>query len=289
MAVCMVAGHALDGWKLREREAMRKFVIKTLQRPRPLPAGPWLMTQRWNDLLLAHWPVSAAAIGALLPEGLQADTFRGSAWLGVMPFWMDRIKLRGAPTLFGMRGFPELTLRTYVRDQRTGTPGIYLFSKEARCLLAALVGRGFYNLPMHWAEVRLTQRSQREFEVYSRRRLSSQPVIFQARYRGLGPSNRIAEISSGTLENFVTERYCLFSRNRAGQAMRANIHQVPWPLEEAEALIERNDLAAAIGIELPDQEPVLHYARRLAIYIWPAELVRAVMVARPVRVAVTPT
>ena len=56
--------------------------------------------------------------------------------------------------------------------------------------------------------------------------------------------------------------------------MRANLHHVPWPLEEAEAEIERNDLAAAIGIHLPDQEPVLHYSRRLAVYVWPAELVR---------------
>ena len=64
-----------------------------------------------------------------------------------------------------------------------------------------------------------------------------------------------------------------------GATVRANLHHVPWPLEEAQADIERNDLAAAVGIELPDQEPVLHYSRRLALYIWPAELVLPALAA----------
>jgi uncharacterized protein YqjF (DUF2071 family) len=113
--------------------------------------------------------------------------------------------------------------------------------------------------------------------------------VFKARYRGLGPTRKLAEIRSGTLEYFLTERYCLFTRNRAGQPIRTNFHHVPWPLEEAEAEIEQNDLPATIGISLSDQEPVLHYSRRLAVYIWPAELVRPVLAARPVTVAVTPS
>ncbi len=68
------------------------------------------------------------------------------------------------------------------------------------------------------------------------------------------------------------ERSCLFARNRAGQTIRASLHHVPWPLEEAEAEIEQNDLAASIGICLPNEKPVLYYSRRLAVYIWPAEL-----------------
>jgi hypothetical protein len=85
------------------------------------------------------------------------------------------------------------------------------------------------------------------------------------------------------------ERSCLFTRNHAGQAVRANLHHVPWPLEEAEAEIERNDLAASIGIQLPNQEPVLHYSRRLAVYIWPAELVRPALAGRPVTAVATPS
>ena len=191
-------------------------------------------------------------MAALLPDWLEVDTFQGSAWLGVVPFWLDRIKIRGVPPIPGARSFPDLNLRTYVRDQFTGTPGVYFFSLDASNLLAVAVARTFYHLPYYWAEMRLEQRSEREFAFYSRRRFVGQPVIFNARYRGLGPTRKLAESRSGTLEHFLTERSCLFSSNRAGQPIRANLHHVPWPLEEAEAEIERNDLAAAIGIHLPE-------------------------------------
>jgi len=247
------------------------------------------MTQRWNDLLFAHWPIPVAQMAALLPEWLDVDTFQGSAWLGAVPFWLDRIKVRGMPPIPGARSFPDLNLRTYVRDQYTGTSGVYCFSLDASNLLAVVAARTCYNLPYYWADMRMEQRSEREFAFYSRRRFSGQDVIFKARYRGLGPNSKLAENRSGTLENFLTERTCLFSSNRAGQPIRANLHYVPWPLEEAEAEIERNDLASAIGIRLPNVEPVLHYSRRLAVYIWPKELMRPVLAPRPVAVAVSPT
>ncbi len=226
---------------------------------------------------------------ARLPPWLEVDTFHGSAWLGVVPFWLDRIKFRGLPSIPGARGFPDLNLRTYVRDRYTGAPGVYCFSFDASNVLAITVARSFYCLPYYWAEMRFEQRSEREFSFYSRRRLTARPVIFKARYRGLGPTQKLAEVRSGTLESFLTERSCLFSSNRAGQPIRAHLHYVPWPLEEAEAEIERNDLASAVGLQLPDEEPVLHYSRRLAVYIWPAELVQPVLAARPIAVAATPS
>jgi uncharacterized protein len=268
---------------------MREIKFRTSQRPRPLPPGRWAMTQRWNDLLFAHWQAAPAAVGRLLPEGLQVDTFQGSAWLGVVPFWMDRIKIRGVPPIPGARSFPELNLRTYVRDQRTGLQGVYFFSLDASNLLAVAAARSFYHLPYYWAEMRVEQQSERDFAFYSRRRFTRNPVIFKARYRGLGPTRRLAESSNGTLEYFLTERYYLFAHNRGGELVRAGVHHVPWPLEDAEAEIERNDLAEAIGIQLPDQQPVLHYSRRLAVYLWPAELVRPAVSPRRAPVVVAPS
>ncbi len=268
---------------------MLEYLVRTSHLPRPLPSGRWRVTQRWNDLLYAHWPVEPAAIARLLPEGLQVDTFEGSAWLGILPFWMDRIKLRGLPSIPGARTFPELTVRTYARDQQTGVPGLWFLSLDANNLLAAAVGRAFYRLPYHWAQMSLEQRTEREFSFYSRRRFASQPVLFQARYRGLGPTPKLAENRIGTLEHFLLERHCLYSINQAGEPIRANLHHVSWPLEDAAAEIEQNDLAKAAGIHLGSHAPVLHYCRRMAVYAWPAERVRPLLVARPVAVAATPS
>jgi len=268
---------------------MREYLVRTSHKPRPLPAGRWAMTQRWNDLLFAHWAIPTPVIEALLPEWLEADSFQGSAWLGAVPFWLDRIKIRGIPTIPGLRNFPDLNLRTYVRDRITGTPGFYCFSVDSSNLFAVVVANMVYHLPYRLAEMHLEQRSEREFAFYSRRRFARQQAIFSARYRGLGPSSRLAEIRAGSFEYFMTERPCVFSTNRAGQPIRANLHHVPWPLEEAEAEIDRNDLATAAGIQLPDKDPVLHYSRRLAVYVWPAELLRPALAPRPVTVAATPT
>ena len=71
--------------------------------------------------------------------------------------------------------------------------------------------------------------------------------------------------------------------------MRASIHHVPWPLEEAEADIDRNDLADAIGINLPNTPPVLHYSRRLAVYVWQLERLRQATAARRIPATAVPS
>ena len=243
------------------------------------------MTQRWNDLLFAHWPMKAADIEPLLPEGLDADIFQGSAWLGVVPFWMDRVQFRGLPPIPGAQTFPELNLRTYVRDPRTGVAGVYFLSLDAANLLAVMVARGIFHLPYYWAQMSIKPRGDREFSYYSRRLLSGKPVRFAARYRGLGPTHRLAQTRPGSIEYFLTERYCLFTRDALGCLLRADVHHIPWPLEEAEAEISQNDLPAHFGLKLPDTEPLLHYSRRLAVYVWPAELAMAKVVATTAAVA----
>jgi hypothetical protein len=127
---------------------VREFLVRTSHKPRPLPPGRWAMTQRWNDLLFAHWPIAASVMEVLLPEWLVADTYQGSAWLGAVPFWLDRIKIRGVPPIPGLRSFPDLNLRTYVRDRFTGTPGIFCFSVDSSNLLAVAVAH--ITCPTSW-------------------------------------------------------------------------------------------------------------------------------------------
>jgi hypothetical protein len=70
------------------------------------------MTQTWNDLLFAHWPIPQALIRSLVPAKLTVDFFDGQCWVGVIPFHMTAIRRRGFPALPGLSRFPELNLRT---------------------------------------------------------------------------------------------------------------------------------------------------------------------------------
>ena len=69
------------------------------------------------------------------------------------------------------------------------------------------------------------------------------------------------------LEEFLTERYCLFTESR-GRLLVGDIHHLQWPLERAEADIRVNEVPAAHGITLPRRAPVLHFSRELRVAIW---------------------
>jgi uncharacterized protein YqjF (DUF2071 family) len=70
------------------------------------------------------------------------------------------------------------------------------------------------------------------------------------------------------IENWLTERYCLYTTHR-DQVYRGEIHHQPWPLQDAEAEFEINTVAAAAGIPLRSTAALLHFARRLEVLIWP--------------------
>lgn len=253
-----------------KRLDLPEVLANTSHRKWPLPVGPWAMTQRWNDLLFAHWPLPAQQLAPLVPPELVIDTFDGEAWVGVVPFWMDRIELRGMPQIPGVNKFPELNLRTYVRERDTNSYGVYFFSLDAANALAVALARTIFHLPYYWARMNIELRSEREFRYQSERLFSPQPARFRANYRGLGPN--LPQSTPGTIEYFLTERYCLYTHNRRGDLLKGNIHHIPWPLEKAEAEIELNDLPLAHGIRLPDTKPLLHYSRELAVYVWSLEL-----------------
>ncbi len=205
----------------------------------------------------------------LLPAGVEIDTFDGDAWVGVVPFWMDLVRTRAVGerclTIPGTATFCELNLRTYVRSRTTGLRGVYFFSLDAASALAVIGARTFFHLPYFLASMYRRIESDGTVEYRSNRLLTGQSASFKARYHGLG---EIAGPSrSGTLEHFLTERYCLFTHH-AGRVLVGHIHHLPWPLEAAEAEIARNELPSAHGIVLPDRPPVLHFARTLDVYLW---------------------
>ena len=245
---------------------VQDILAATSHRPWPLPNTHWTMTQRWNDLLFAHWPVPAAQITPLLPANLTADTFDGSAWVGIVPFWMDQIRMHRLPAIPGANRFPELNLRTYVREPHSNLGGVYFFSLDAGNPLAVAMARIFFKLPYYWSKMRIDHCDNREFCYSSQLRFAKTPAKFRARYRSLGQAS-----DKQGLEQFLTDRYALYTADPSGALFKGNIHHLPWPLERAEAEFELNDLPAAHGIHLPDTPPLLHYSRELVVYIWALE------------------
>lgn len=233
-------------------------------RPWPLPRGPGVMAQSWHDLLFAHWPVPAAALAPLIPAFLPLDTWEGQAYVGVVPFRMSGIRLRGTPPLPGLSSFLELNLRTYVT--LGGKPGVFFWSLDAANRLAVRAARKGFHLPYFDAEMSLAHEGEGIAYTSRRTHRGAREAEFNARYR---PTGEIFHSTPGSLDAWLTERYCLYAESPRGQIFRSEIHHHPWPLQVAAAEISCNTMAAAAGIDLPDVPPLLCFARRLDVVIWP--------------------
>ncbi|MCY9660577.1 DUF2071 domain-containing protein [Paenibacillus chondroitinus] len=238
-----------------------------MSRSWPLPAKPWIMHQIWNDLLFAHWPVPVEIIRNLLPSSIPIDTFEGTAWVGVVPFHMTGVTPRGIPALPYFSSFPEINVRTYVTIH--GKPGVYFFSLDAHNKFAVEAARILFHLPYFYTQIEVKQTSNNTTFYHSvRQDPRARQGEFLAEYR---PTSPIRQAIVGTLEYWLTERYCLYCKDRSGRIYRGEIDHDPWPLQSAEAEISMNTLPASFGIKLPEEAPVLHFAKQLKVKIWALE------------------
>ena len=259
-----------------------RLLSQTDHRPWPLPGGSWVMAQTWLDLLFAHWSLPVEELRPLVPPTLELDTFEGRAWVGVVPFRMRGVRPRGLPGLPWVSAFPELNVRTYVRARDEGRvkPGVYFFSLEAANPLAVRIARGLFRLPYFDARMSCDDDGSGGLRYRSERTHRGAPAArFVARY---GPSRAAAgsELDSeggggAELTAWLTERYALYTTGLGADAMRADarvrigeIHHAPWPLEPAWLECETEEMARASGIELPDEAPLLHFARELEVVVW---------------------
>jgi uncharacterized protein YqjF (DUF2071 family) len=235
----------------------------TAHRTWPLPTGRWVMGQSWESFLFVHWRVEADELRPLVPEALELQTFDGSAWLGITPFRMASVRLRGTLPFPRLSSFLELNVRTYVTAG--GRPGVWFFSLDASSQLAVEVARRTYKLPYFAARMSL-QRDGEWFEYESTR----PGYVFSGRYR---PRGAAAVPAPGSLEEFLIERYCLYTRDDRDRLYRAEIHHPPWLLQAADAELELNTMAPR-AVHLPDEAPRMHFAAAQDVVIWPLERVQ---------------
>lgn len=233
----------------------------TAHRPWPLPTVPWILFQSWHNLLFAHWRVPTDQLRPLIPAPLELDLFDGQAWVGITPFEIRDFRPRGLPAVPKLSDFPELNLRTYVRA--AGKPGVHFFSLDAGSRVAAVGARIGFRLPYRSAHMHIEES---EGAVRFRSEREGGEARFRATYQ---PVDHAIEPAPGTLEHFLTERYALFTVLRGGKVLEAEIQHRPWPLQPAEGEIHENQLAAAEGVPLPDDPPILHFSRRQDTLIWP--------------------
>ncbi len=189
---------------------------------RERPATACVGRQRWNHLLFAHWALDPGRVQATLPRGLFVDTFEGAAYVGIVPFFMQRVRPAWLPPLPGVSWFLELNVRTYVHDA-AGNPGVWFHSLDCNQPLAVILARRFFHLPYFHA--RISARRHHETMHYEcRRRGAAAPAC---RY-GWSPGLQSVPAEPGSLEFFLVERYRLFAADRAGRLFSGRVFHAPY-------------------------------------------------------------
>jgi uncharacterized protein YqjF (DUF2071 family) len=190
---------------------------------------------------------------------------------------MENVRPRWVPAAPWLSAFPELNVRTYVRmrDPDDPKPGVYFFSLEAANPVAVVLARSLFKLPYFWAQMGVADNGQ-TIQYHSHRRHPGAgrppgPADFVGVYT---PTGEVFRAIQGSLEQWLTERYSLYTVDKPGNVYIGEIHHLPWPLQLAEAEFQVNTMAAANGISLPDMQPLLHFARRLDMVVWPLRRVQ---------------
>lgn len=189
-------------------------------------------------------------IQKLLPAGLTVDTFDGKAWVGIVPFYMQKIRPVWSPSVPYISNFLELNVRTYAYDQ-SGNPGVWFLSLDASRLLAVQVARKVFRLPYHWAKM---SASVREDAIEYRSRRFSDPSKRESsfKYRKTGTP---APAEDETLEFFLAERYLLFSETKSGEIATGQVHHTPYQVQTVELSQRCQSLFEMNGLEFPNRPP----------------------------------
>jgi uncharacterized protein YqjF (DUF2071 family) len=207
-------------------------------------------TQRWESLLFCHWEVSPELLRPLIPAQLEIDTFQGTAYIGVVPFKMRKIRPRWLPSALAVN-FLETNVRTYVLYNNQ--PGVYFFSLDANSVSAVLAARVGWSLPYYYATMSADQHD--GLQQYRSRRWGGQAshdVSFRVSDE-LGPS------VEGSREHFLLERYLMFTERR-NQIEVGQVYHQPYHVYLATVEKISDSLVTAAKLPNIDRRPdLVHY------------------------------
>jgi uncharacterized protein YqjF (DUF2071 family) len=229
-------------------------IIKDVShRPCALPIGKWQYYQEWNNVLFLHWAFPPDLLKSFLPKDLPLDTFEGKAYISLVAFTMQKIRLRNLPSMRFISDFHEINLRTYVNQNNK--EGVFFLNIEAEKLLSVFVSKTLSGLPYEKSDM------QRSANWYSSRN-EKRDFMLQCKFEV-----KEALESKTKLDTWLTERYCLYL-NPTENVQRYDIHHPEWQIKNVD--FRHLELNYKIGgINLGARQPdLVHYSEGVKVLAW---------------------
>lgn len=209
------------------------------------------LTAGWHNLAMLNFTIDPRVLEPHVPAGTELDFFHGQAYVSVVGFQFVNMNVLGIPVLFH-RDFEEVNLRFYViRQAPEGIRRGVVFLREiAPKWLVCTAARWFYN--EKYVAMRMRQQVAESRVEYG--------WLHGERWNGLSVDT-IGEALpplAGSEEEFITEHYWGYSRQRDGGTMEYEVEHPPWRVTSASSVCYDCDVAEIYGPEFVPflREPV---------------------------------
>ena len=213
------------------------------------------MSQKWEDLVMAHYSEDASVIQSSLPDDLLADTFEGRAWFSVVAFRLTNLCIRPF-TFLRWPDFWEINLRTYVRDKQ-GNRGVWFYSLDSSDLFGVIGARLLYGLRYNFARIGRTGGASDKKMIYQGQRGKIASSKIEAEWK----DEKFVSSASGSLDHFLLERYRFWAkRGPAKNSSSAFVRHIPYEATRLNKIHYEGGLFASQGFAEPQKNPELgHY------------------------------
>ena len=233
--------------------------------PFAMPQRKSTLYQNWKHLTFMHWKVDAQLLEKHIPKGLEIDLHDGDAYIGVIPFIMEKVRPRGLPWVPFISTFGEFNIRTYVT--KDGIPGVLFLTLDAQSRVTCFHAPRSYGLPYRYAKAKVQVHQEGRYSWSSRRKAGGESLIGTT--NSSGPMEHAVQ---GSLEYFLFERYSLYTWHK-GVLHSAYTHHQPWNYCVANVEVETNTLLESynLGIDRTLHPEHIHMSPGVNVQTWNIE------------------
>ena len=196
---------------------------------------------------MLNYEIAEGLLLPLVPAGVELDRWRGRAYVSVVGFRFVDTRVRGV-AIPGHTRFEEVNLRFYVRREVDGEVrrGVVFIRELVPRRAIALVARMAYNEPYravrmrHVIESIAGGRTAREYAWRVGRDWA------RVRATTIGEARPLA---SGSEEEFITEHYWGYTRQRDGGTIEYRVEHPRWNVWQADSARLDGDVTPVYGLE----------------------------------------
>lgn len=215
-------------------------------------SSSWIIAQRWSHVLFLSFRCDHDLIRQKIPRELDVDTYEGSAWLSIVPFYMSHIRFPFTPAL-PFISLWELNLRTYVKYR--GRPGIYFFTLDTDNWLGQKIAKHCFHLPYRLRTMKgRFDGNGYSFNLPGSFEMESEPGLI---------------LENEALDIWLVERYHLYTCTEK-YFYRGDVIHEPWRLRSLKSLSYEDRFSPQFGFQ-PATNVHARYAEQLDVRFRPFE------------------